>query len=486
MGSSDTRPGVRGPAERPAREDIEQQIGRLGTVMSLCFVLVAGALGYWSVLRSRALVVRDDNPRLIEAERRIRRGDILDRYGRPLVLSEPGPQGTWKRVYLVPDTAPVVGYASIDHGTGGVEDAYNAQIRGKRAQGSVEQLASDLLHLHPAGASVTLTLDLDVQQAASRALGERTGAVVVLDVRDGDVLAMVSKPTFDPNTLEEDWPHLQFASSKPMLNRAAQGLYPPGLVFETVTLAAAMEEGLAEPTTVFTDELGVVLSVDPPISCASDPPKRPFTLGEAYTWPCSVLFARLGLQMGGERLTDYATQLGVGRPIDLPIDVATGQLLERGVWSNLLAARTAMGQGEVLVTPLEMALVVATLANDGVRPVPRLVLEAGGEAVPVPGEPRQALSPQTAGHVREILGWSFEVGRQAAALPLANMGGQAGSAESGIPGAPPHAWFVGFAPAAEPRYAIVVIVEHAEGGWEVAAPIAIQAISGLVAGSVQQ
>lgn len=466
------------PSPSPAR-GIERQIRQLGVVLSVGFVIAAFGLLYWSVIRAQVLVGRTDNPRLIEAERRVRRGDILDRDGRPLVRSEPGGNGTWKRVYLYPNLAPVVGYSSIDHGTGGIERAFDAQIRGERPTTVGQQLWADLLHLHSSGVSVTLTIDVDVQQAASQALGDDVGVVVVLSVPGGDVIAMVSQPTFDPNSLEADWPRLQFDSRKPMLNRAVQGLYPPGLVFETITLAAAMQEGLVSSTTVFTDEPGVILTVDPPISCPSNPPEVPFTLAEAYTWPCSVLFARLGLELGGERLADYATQFGVGQPLGLPIDAATGQLLARGVWSDLIAARTAMGQGEVLVTPLEMSLAMATIANDGVRPALGLVAAVGDQAPLRPDQPRQVLDKEVARQVRSILAESFAVGQRTSALPAVDLAGRAGSADSGIAGAPPHAWFIGFSPVAQPRYAIAVIVEHGDQGWEVAAPVAIRVVAEL-------
>jgi peptidoglycan glycosyltransferase len=460
----------------PHSDGIERHISWLGRVLALGFVTMALGLGYWSLIRGPALIARDDNPRRIEAERRVRRGDILDRNGQPLVRSEPGPRSTWERIYLVPDAAPVVGYASIDFGTSGIEGAYNAELRGDEDLSPAQQLRNKLLHIYPSGVDIRLTIDLDVQRVAGEALGERTGAVVVLDARSGDVLAMVSRPTYNPNSLEEDWPTLQFDPDNRMLNRATQGLYPPGVVFETLTLAAILQEGLAEPTTVFTDELGVVLDVEPPIACPSDPPKTRFSLAEAYTWPCSVLFARLGLEMGGEQLADHVTRLGIGRPVDLPLDVSSGQVLERGIWTRLLAARTAMGRGEVLVTPLEMALVVATAANDGIQPAPRLVLDVGSEPVPAkPGRP--VLRAETAKYMQDMLVQAFVVGRQGAALPVADVAGRGGSADSGLPGAPPHAWFIGYTPVAQPRYAIAVIVEHGDQGWEVAAPLAIQVLA---------
>ena len=453
---------------------LSRAIGQLNAVLTVCFVLMTVGLGYWGLVRAPALIERDDNPRKIEDERRIRRGDILDRRGRPLVRSQAGALGTWERIYAAPAAAPVVGYYSINHGTGGIESAYDASIRGERALGPIQQLEANLLHLYSAGVSVTLTLDLALEQTADHSLGEWPGAIVLLNVRSGDILAMVSHPTFDPNTLEADWPQLQYAANNPLLNRAAQGLYPPGLIFQTITMAAIMEEGLAGPTTVFTDRAGVIMTVDPPIACPDDPPRTRFTLFEAYTWPCNVLFARLGLEMGGEKLADFATRLGVGLPVDLPIPVAAGQILERGIWSDLLAARTAMGQGELLVTPLEMALVVATIANDGARPAPRLVLDVGGEPGAPPGDPHPALDVKVAQQLQTILRQAFAVGYPgASAIDIA---GRGGTAKSGRAGAPPHAWFIGFAPSRQPRYAVAVIAEHGGDGWAVAAPIAVQVL----------
>ena len=168
--------------------------------------------------------------------------------------------------------------------------------------------------------------------------------------------------------------------------------------------------------------------------------------------------------------------MGIGRPLDFPLDASTGQVLERGQWSKLLAARTAMGAGEVLVTPLEMALAMATIANDGLQPAPHLVLTVGDTPQDPPSGARRVISAQTAQEIRAILAQAFAAGSQGTSLPATDLAGQAGSAESGLPGAPPHAWFIGYAPAAQPRYAIAVIVEHGDSGWEVAAPIGVQVL----------
>jgi peptidoglycan glycosyltransferase len=190
-----------------------------------------------------------------------------------------------------------------------------------------------------------------------------------------------------------------------------------------------------------------------------------------------VLFARLGLALGGDALADHITRLSIGRSVDLPVEVASGQVLARGVWTDLLAARTAMGQGEVLVTPLEMALVVAAIANDGMQPAPRLVLAIGDETLRLPEPPRQVLSAASARQLRAILAMAYTAGQGETAQSGPAIAGRAGSAESGLPGAPPHAWFIGFAPAVDPRYAIAVILEHNQAEWDAAAPVAAQVLA---------
>jgi peptidoglycan glycosyltransferase len=441
----------------------------------------AGMLGYWGLVRGPALAARADNPRWIERERRIRRGSILDRQGRPLVESVAGPLRTWERVYRVPEAAPVVGYASIHLGTGGIEDAYNDELRGQADRAPpgtlVERLWDELMPRASAGVSVTLTLDQELQRAASRALEGRTGAVVLLDVRSGEILAMASSPTYDPNRIEEQWTALPYSPDKPMLNRATQGLYPPGSIFQTVTLAEAIQRGLAQPETLFTDETGILLGVDPPISCPGDPPATSFTLSEAYRWPCSVLFARLGLEIGSIHLADAARRLGVGQAGALPIEVETGAFLQGGLWSPRVTGLAAMGEGDLLVTPLEMALVWATIAADGQRPIPRLVLAVGDEAVRGPS-PQPALHASAAQMAGQVLLEAYQAGAAGTDLPPdggpSGIAGVARRADPRIPGAPDHAWFVGYAPADAPRVAVAVIVEHAEDAWGLAAPIGVQ------------
>jgi peptidoglycan glycosyltransferase len=465
-------------ANRPVQTQSgpERQITSLGVAFAVCMVVAAGMLGYWGLIRGPELSAREDNPRWIERERRIRRGSILDRYGRPLAQSEPGPIRTWERVYPAPEAAPVVGYASIHLGTGGIEDAYNVELRGElpgdEPDTLVQRIQAELVPRAREGVSVTLTLDRDLQAAASEALDGQAGAVVLLDVHGGDVLAMVSQPSYDPSQIEEQWSSLAYGPDKPMLNRAAQGLYPPGAIFQTVTLAAALQQDMAQPDTAYTDETGIVLTVDPPLSCPGEPPAVSFTLSEAYRWPCSVLFARLGLEMGSVRLADAARQLGIGQSDHLPIEVATGERLQSGLWDASVTGRTAMGRGDLLVTPLDMALVMATIANGGQRPAPRLVVSVGQEPGPDPAF-HSALNPTSARRVGQVLVDAYQEGVAGTGLPRTGVAGTAREVDPRVLSAPDHAWFVGYAPADAPQFAVAVIVEHGEDGWDVAAPIGV-------------
>jgi peptidoglycan glycosyltransferase len=173
--------------------------------------------------------------------------------------------------------------------------------------------------------------------------------------------------------------------------------------------------------------------------------------------------------MGFVRLADAARQLGIGQTGALPIEVSTGDLLQGGQWSPQVTGRAAMGQGDLLVTPLDLALVMATIANGGERPTPRLVLAVGDAPAPAP-EGQAVLNPASAAMVGQVLVDAYQAGAAGTGLPQTGIAGIAREVDPGMPGAPDHAWFVGYTP----RYAVAVIVEHADEGWGVAAPIGVR------------
>jgi cell division protein FtsW (lipid II flippase)/cell division protein FtsI/penicillin-binding protein 2 len=457
----------------PASRDREWVRSVRAVVLGLGLGLGVLALtcGYWSVLRAGWLVAREDNPRRVEYEQRIVRGRILDRNGAPLADVTVGPDGRVTRTYPEPAAAPVVGYASLRHGTGGIEAAFDRVLRGEAGRSVWETAWDNLLHRPPRGRDVQLTLDGMLQRLAQRSLDGRTGAVVLLDASSGEVLAMASSPTFDPNRLEEEWEKLREDPNGSLLNRAVQGVQP-GAALETVVLAEALRHGL---TTLYTPapDLTATLSVNGvAIGCRGEVKPEEWMIG-ALRVACPGPFAALGQQLGTARLREGFLRWGLmeGLPSETVPEMGgpTSGAVPPGTvggppvtstpppmvaWVSDDAVREAIGQGSLTVSPLRMALVAATLANDGVMPVPRQVLGVQG-----PDGTWQA--PEVSGRPREVLPADGARALLSAWEPFsADVVGHLGTAVAGE-NRPPHAWFLGVAPAGAPRYAVAVLLEHA-------------------------
>lgn len=452
---------------------MHSNINRTINLILILFALVTVWLGYWGVARAPELLAREDNPRQVVAEQRVRRGQILDRHGTPLAWSEADVEGYVERYYTGDWLAHVVGYYSLRYGVGGIEATFDEQLRGEVDRTAWETWRDELLHRPQIGQDVQLTLDADLQRAASETLGEQTGAIVLLDAGTGEVLALVSHPTFDPNQLDEDWKVLRQAPGQPLFNRATQGLYPAGAIFNTVIMAAALEEGLTAPSQVFHDKYGREKIGDITVRCANHPGIITFDLLHAAAYGCNITFAQLSLRLGSDSVIEYARRFGIGLLPRLEIPSQAGQLAGELFLSPEALVLTSFGQGEVLVSPLQMALVAATVANEGQMPRPTLLLHQIEPARPV-------ISQETAQVIRQAMVLAVAEGPAGqAALPGVTVAGKVGTAKVGDE-AIPHAWFIGFAPAGPgetPHFAIAVVVEHSGQGGQIAAPIAAQSLA---------
>ena len=218
-----------------------KELNRVTLGLLIAFAIIAAAAGYWGVVRADSLRGRDDNARNVIAEQTIRRGTIYDRGDTPLAFSQEQPNGLMQRVYPYPETVAAVGYYSFRYGVTGLEAEYDAQLRGDTWRGGWDRFVDSALHRAERGGDVRATIDLVVQQAAQSALGDRSGAVVAVEVPSGRVLALASAPGYDPNTLDQQWDALTAdVDSSPLLNRATAGVYQPGSALETVVLAALL------------------------------------------------------------------------------------------------------------------------------------------------------------------------------------------------------------------------------------------------------
>ncbi|MGD2104328.1 MAG: FtsW/RodA/SpoVE family cell cycle protein [Anaerolineae bacterium] len=436
-----------------------QAILRTAGVLAVALAVLALVCGYWSVVRADWLVAREDNPRRVAYERRIVRGRIVDRDGEPLADVSVGPSGLVTRTYPLPEAAPVVGYATLRYGTGGMEAALDEALRGEARRGPWEETWADLLHRVPRGQDVRLTLDAGLQRRAQEALEGEAGAAVLIEVETGRVLAMASSPTFDPARLGEEWETLREDPAAPLVNRATQGLYQPGTALQTVVIAEGLSQGLIDhlgsdagpsPTRrVLVDGVEVGCSVLP----KSD------TIGSAYGAGCPAPVEALGGRLRAEGLAEAVGRWRLSVPPALEIPTEASDWNRGAIVS---AQEEAVGQGALTVSPLQMALVAAALGNEGTMPDPHLVAQTKAPDGPwrsVEGE-GEGHSVLTAADARSLLAaWQrYESGSAPGAGGALGHWGVAVAGEGA-----PHAWFLGVAPAdGDPRYAVAVLVEHAQ------------------------
>ncbi len=482
----------------PARATpIGRGVVRLGVVLLVAFAVLAATAGYWQVVRSADLVGRPDDPLLIAAARNVVRGQIRDRDGHVLASSKRDANGEPYRVYPSKAVAPLVGYASRIYGTAGLERAYDAELTGIRAPDPMDQLLAKFTADRYRPQNLTLSLSLDLQKEAVRLLGDDRGAVVMLDPRSGEVLAMASTPTYDasaiadPDTARKAFAAVTADPAKPLLDRAIQGRYVPGSVFKIVTAIAALGSGAITPTTRYArqppaEKDGLLVS-----GFRIRDGHHPFTgsralaFREAVEVSCNIYFALAGLDTGGDGLASWAARLGFGAPIPFDLPTATSQVTNGGgsfgggFADDVELANAAYGQGETLATPLQMALVAATVANRGTLMRPHLVTRLSGQDRDTTIEPeiwRQVVSSEIAAQINAAMvsavegdhGRLFTAG---AKVPGVITAGKSGTAQ--LDGsAKPHSWFIGFAPANDPKVAIAVLVESGGTGASRASPIA--------------
>ena len=467
---------------------IAASIRSLTLALAIAFLVTSVGVSYWTILASDQLANDPFNPRLIAASNDRPRGAILDRNGAPLATSEKGASG-FVRSYKDQSLAQVVGYASLQFGLSGVEAAYAESLIGQDPADPISIWRARYLGERQAAGSVVLGIDEKIQKAAVEALGGRRGAIVALDPRSGAMLASVSVPSFDPNEVVDPrrqqaaMDKLNNAPEHPLLNRAAQGQYPPGSTFKVVTASAALESGF-DPTKK--------LRVDDPYQAdrswgdyfvrSASHAHGLFDMSDGFRLSENIYFAQVGLQIGGGKLAEYAKRFGIGTAPKLDLPAAKGQLSGSGLLDRpTLVADTSYGQGELLVSPLQMALIYATIANGGVMPTPHYatgVRDAEGHVVRqvAPGAQGQVISANTAKTLTTMLvgavagPGAFAFG---AKVPGVDVAGKTGTAET-RPGEAPHGWFVGFAPAEAPTVVVAVIVENAPEGGVTAAPLGAQ------------
>ena len=444
---------------------------------SFCFLLLY--LSYLQIIKGPELEASDNNKRFLAYENLIHRGRILDNKGNVLAYSE---DNTNNRIYTQGKMlTPVIGFISDRYGRTGIEAAGDRYLLGITPEGRFDKFISRMSGKKSIGYDLTLTIDAHIQSLAMELLGQRKGAVVVLNPKNGDVLALASTPTFDPSQVDEKWSELTSDPDSALLNRATQGAYPPGSVFKLVTEAAALANNPQVADMEFKcpgylDINGYRLN--------DNGVHGTLKLSKALAVSCNTTFAGLGLSLGAQKFTEAAKAFGFGQKpaLEIPVRAATLAPVEKLTGTQLAAS--AIGQGDVLVSPLEMALIAAAVANKGIIMQPHLfyeVKDSMGNIIhkDVPKVWLNATSPQIAEGIKNGMEMAVVAGTAGkASVKGINVAGKTGSAEN--PNGKAHAWFIGFAPSENPQYVVAVIVENAGAGGAVSAPVAREIFSALL------
>jgi peptidoglycan glycosyltransferase len=382
----------------------------------------------------------------VESELRLQRGRILD--ANDQVLAESVPDGDlFRRVYPYASAAAAIGYYTVRYGAGGVEAGFDKVLRGDLADNWPDAFRRNLVRTRPAGRDVRLTLDGRWQRAADSLFGEAQGALLLMTLPDRAIRAMVSKPGFDPNTLETSYEELAELPDAPLLNRVSQGQYQPGLILAPTLAAWALEQGTLEPAAA-APQAGEVIRLDGrELSCWPGEAVLA-TWGDAFRARCPAPVAGLADELGPGGLNAAFQAFGLLESPVLPMAAAAAA--EPVVQD---AMRAALGQDALTVSPLQLALALAALADGGRYAPAQLVSAVQDEdgrwqALLPDDQPRQAVSAQAAADAIALLPRRDSVSEYSA---LAVSGPEGGT----------NAWYIGLAPAGAPRYAVVLILEGA-------------------------
>lgn len=442
--------------------------------------LFAGLVLYFAFflqIKSENVINNSYNARLDSFADRVVRGEIRSSDGRVLARTNVDESGNETRYYPYDSMfSHVVGYST--KGKTGLEALGNFYLLTSHVN-LAEQVINELSSVKNLGDNVVTTLDVDLQKTAYDALGDRKGAVIAMEPDTGKILAMVSKPDYNPNTLNADWEGLVSADSGEgqLLNRATQGLYPPGSTFKVVTALEYMREHPDNFKDYHFDCSGFFQTGDYTIKCFHETAHGSLDFTRAFANSCNGAFANLGLSLDLNGLKTTAEELlfHAPLPIALPYSQSSYALAPDGdTWQVL---QTSIGQGQTQITPIHNGMIAAAIANGGTLMKPYLidrVENVGGDVIKkfMPQSYGNLMTAEESAELTELMRAVVTEGTGSAVRTDAySVAGKTGSAEFDKD-KETHAWFIGFAPAENPKLVVSVVVEEGGSGGKAAAPVA--------------
>ncbi len=468
---------------------------RVAISVLVLFTLLIINVNYIQVVRSDELRTDPSNTRQLTEEYDRERGSIVVA-GNEIALSTPTDDRlTYLRQYPGAELyAPVTGYYSLTYGKTGLERAENDVLAGSDPRLVFRRIADLFTGRDPAGGNVELTLDPAVQKAAMDGLDGVTGAVVALDPTTGAILALASTPSFDPNQLSSHDPaairaYREQLSDDQLTNQGISQRYSPGSVFKVVVSAAALASGKYTPQTVIpapdTLTLPGTSTTMENFNGESCSPTGEQPLIEALTISCNTAFAQLGIDLGEQRVRDMAEAFGIdGTSFEMPLRVAPSTLGD--IENDAQLGTSSIGQQDVQLTPMQAAMIAAAVANKGTLMKPYMVAQVQAPDLTVidktdPEEMSTPVSADVAAQLTEMMTSVVNNGTgRRARIDGVQVAGKTGTAENS---ANDHTWFIGFAPADDPKIAVAVFVRNGgRTGGDISAPIAKTVIQAYLDG----
>lgn len=445
-----------------------KKIIRVLVVVSIMFLALVSYLLYFNMFSAEKVASNPYNKRQWEDERFVKRGSIYDRDGEVLaetIIDGDSRTRSYPKGHLY---SHIIGYYSRVYGKSQLEMKYDKQLLG---HGDINITFNELR----SGYDLNLTIDNDLQEYAYKQLDGRRGAIVAIEPETGKILAMVSYPDFDPSTdaVEKNWKDIVEREDSPLLARATGGLYPPGSTYKIVTAATAYNAGYSDKT--FEDN-GVFKQGGLKVSNYGGESYGTINVRKAFEVSSNFAFCTLGYELGAQNVKDAAEAFGVNKDIDTDIPVSKSRIDYKRM-TNEDAALVSIGQGQLLMTPLHVAMLGAAVANNGKMMKPYLVntITTSSGLTLSTTKPTVFCQPMSAECASYMNGLMIDVVKEgtgkSAAISGITVAGKTGTAEN--ENEKDHAWFVGYAPAEKPTIAVAVMLENdGRSGGASAAPIA--------------
>ena len=441
------------------------------------FLSMAGYFVYTVQFSAKTVINDSHNSRKKDLEKQVIRGKIFASDGTVLAQEALDQEGNEVRNYPYgPLFAHIVGFSTM--GSSGTEAAFDVDLLTSNAPVS-EKLQKEMAGIRNTGDDIYTSLRPDLQEACYSALGNYKGAAVVMEAKTGRILAMVSKPDFDPNTVSENWAAVSSdKDNSPLVNRATQGLYPPGSIFKIVTLHEYMREHPSDYEAYTYDCTGRITVDDSTIECYHGSVHGHEDLLDSFADSCNTSFTNIGLMLDKPKLSDTADRMLFNRVLPTDLSYSRSKLSVSSVSDTKTIMQTSIGQGGTLVTPMHIALVTQAIANGGTMMRAQEVVKKRNYQGMLIKEykPEEYKKIMTEGEARELTEYMKKVcttgtGKKLANLPY-SVAGKTGSAEFGKIKGQSHSWFTGFSNPDDPDIVVTVIMENGGSGSENAVPAA--------------